>query len=126
MHIQLQQHSHLHSFGFSGFLAAMLSKRAIRTVRKKLWAGTLRLKLPRGNWKARAFPMFAIRPMRDHWAARRRRISEFCAEIKMLSVHPDGGRDIRAVADQIREEMQHWALEDHDFFSVCRSVDVPL
>ena len=102
----------------------MLSKRAIRTLRKKLWAGTLRLKLPRGNWKARAFPVFAIRPMRDHWAARRRRISEFCAEIEMLSDHPYGGWDIRVVADQIMEEMQEWAREEYGFFSVCREVDV--
>jgi hypothetical protein len=42
----------------------------------------------------------------------------------MLSVHPHGGRDIRAVADQIREEMEEWAREEHGFFSVCREVDV--
>jgi len=62
--------------------------------------------------------------MRDHWTARRSRIYEFCAEIEMLSVHPDGGRDIRVVADHVREEMQEWAREEYGFFSVCREVDV--
>jgi hypothetical protein len=55
---------------------------------------------------------------------RKSRIWGFCEEIEMLSVHPDGGRDIRALADQIREEMEEWAREEHGFFSVCREVDV--
>jgi hypothetical protein len=49
---------------------------------------------------------------------------EFCAELEMLCVYPEGGRDVRAVADQIREEMQEWAREEYGFFSVCREVDV--
>ena len=115
-----QHRGHLQSLCRLSSSIAMLSKMERRALRSKLWAGTR--KGLRGTWKARAVPNWVVRPLRGHWADRRRRITDFCHEIEVLSTHPEGSRDIRAVAAQLMEEIREWGHEESNFFAVCTEV----
>ena len=117
-----QHHSHLQSLCRLSSTDPMLSKMERRALRSKLWAGRRGARW--ATWKVRAFPIWVVRPLRDHWADRRRRIMDFCNETEVVSTHPEGSRDIRAVAAQLMQEIREWGDEESNFFAACTEVVV--